>query len=87
MDPEFGTTLIMWLGWILFALGAFKMVIYLIGEVSPSAWGKIKSPTFKKLLTGTGNRLLFGLGGFLTALFGIGAVGIAILLRKLHGLG
>ncbi|MDF1816575.1 MAG: hypothetical protein P1V20_30515 [Verrucomicrobiales bacterium] len=86
IDPEIGIPIIIWLGWLMVALGVLKIVVYLIGEISPGAWDKIKSPTIKKLLTGKGNRLLFGLGGLVTVIFGFGAIGIALLIRYLHSL-
>ncbi|MDF1752689.1 MAG: hypothetical protein P1U89_07955 [Verrucomicrobiales bacterium] len=86
IDLNVGADIIMWLGWLMVALGLFKIVIYLIGELSPGVWEKIKSPTFRKLFTGQGNRLLFGLGGLFTVLFGLGSVGIAFLIRRLAGM-
>ena len=86
IDPEVGIPIIIWLGWLMVALGVAKIIIYLVGEIWPNAWDKIKSPTWKKLLTGKGNRLLFGLGGLFTVLFGLGAIGIAFVIRYLHSL-
>ena len=87
LDPDFAVTIIIVLGLIMAGLGFLKMVFYLVGELKPQAWDKIKSPTIRKFLTGHGNRLLFGLGGFLTVLFGLAAVGIALLIRWLNNFG
>lgn len=64
--------LVFWGGFLLVFLGAIKMTVYLIGEFYPGAFARIRSGGLRKFLTGTGNRLVFGLGGFLTA--GLGAV-------------
>lgn len=83
IEPELASQIIFWLGWLMVAIGALKLSFYVIGEINPSAWSRIKSPSVRKIFTGTGNRLLFGLGGLLTVLFGLASVGVAILIRKL----
>ena len=70
IDPELGIRLTLVFSWILVVLGVGKMILYGVGEFFPQAFQKVKSEGVRKFLTGTGNRLLFGLGGFLTALFG-----------------
>ena len=87
IEPELGTTIMIWLGWILAVIGLLKIIFYLIGECAPSVWDKVKSPSIKRFLTGKGNRIVFGLGGLLTLIFGLGSVGLALLIRRLHGLG
>lgn len=74
LDPEFGISLVKLFSWILVALGVFKVVIYLVGEFAPGTFARVKSDAVRKFLTGRGNRLLFGLGGFLTALVGLGGL-------------
>ncbi|MDF1656081.1 MAG: hypothetical protein P1U58_00635, partial [Verrucomicrobiales bacterium] len=76
LDPELSLCLIKILSWILIVLGGAKMIIYVIGECLPSFYARIKSDSARRFLTGTGNRLLFGLGGFVTLLFGV--IGIAL---------
>jgi hypothetical protein len=76
MDPELSLRLIKILSWILIVLGGGKMIIYVIGEWMPSLYSRVKSDTVRKFLTGTGNRLLFGLGGLVTLLFGV--IGLAL---------
>ncbi len=76
--------LVEWGGWILAALGAIKMVIWIAGEVKPGLYDKVQSPTMKKLFTGGGNRLIFGLGGFFTVLLGLVFVFIARALGRLN---
>ena len=86
-EPDLAVKIIIVLGLIMAGLGFLKMIFYLVGELKPNAWAKIKSPSIRKFLTGNGNRLLFGLGGFITILFGLGAIGIALLIRRLNGFG
>lgn len=85
LDPAVGLKLVIWGGWILAALGAFKVVVYLIGEIAPGAYARIRSESFRRFLTGTGNRLLFGLGGVLTLLLGLFFVAVGALLARLQG--
>lgn len=83
IEPQLASRIIFWLGWLLIFLGVLKIALYLAGELKPSLWDKIKSPSLRRLLTGTGNRLLFGLGGLITALFGAGSIAIAVFIRHL----
>ena len=69
-NPEIGFRLITVMSWLLIVIGALKMVIWVVGEIWPKAYTRFKSPAVRKFMTGNGNRLLFGLGGLLTALFG-----------------
>jgi len=89
ISPEFfdlGSKFVILLGWLLVAIGGLKIVFYLVGEIRPATWNKIKSPTVKKMLTGKINRLVFGLGGLITILLGFGSIGIAYVIRHFHGL-
>ena len=74
IDPALAVRLISVLSWILIGLGLSKIVVFAIGEWMPGAYSKIRSEWFRKLCTGKGNRLLFGLGGLLTALIGFGGL-------------
>lgn len=74
--PETTLTIIAVLSWALIVMGLLKLVIWLVGEIAPGAYAKIKSEKARKFMTGSGNRLLFGLGGFVTA--ALGAVFLAI---------
>ncbi len=75
IDPELSLRMIKLLSWVLILLGVGKMTIYAIGEWFPAAYAKVKSGQVRNFLTGKGNRLLFGLGGLLTALLGLGGPG------------
>ncbi|MDF1823826.1 MAG: hypothetical protein P1U68_04240 [Verrucomicrobiales bacterium] len=86
IDPATSLQLIKLLSWALILLGIAKMVIYGIGECFPGAYAKIKSEQLRKFLTGKGNRLLFGLGGFITALLGLIALGLGYFLAFLFRL-
>ena len=57
INPLLGVRLILWGGWILAGIGAFKVLIYLIGELFPGAYRRIRSDGLRRFLTGTGNRL------------------------------
>lgn len=70
MDPAFAKTFITIGSWLLIAMGLAKMMIYLIGELLPGVYSKIKSEKTRKFMTGTGNRIVFGLLGFVTVLIG-----------------
>jgi|GEM_PF-1561676 len=83
IDPDLSFVLILVMGWMLVGLGAIKLVIWLIGECKPSLYRNVKDGWLRKSLTGGGNRLIFGLLGFLTVLFGFFAIGAAYLLRSL----
>lgn len=65
-----GFRLIEIFSWALIAMGLIKVIFYIVGEVFPGAYRKVKSDKVRKFMTGTGNRLLFGLGGVLTVLIG-----------------
>ncbi len=84
IDPSLGLRLIAVLSWALIILGLGKMVIYAIGEFAPRAYERIRSEKARKFMTGKGNRLLFGLGGFLTALFGFICLLLGRLFEHLH---
>lgn len=84
IDPSLGLRLIAVLSWALIILGLGKMVIYAIGEFVPRAYERIRSEKARKFMTGKGNRLLFGLGGFLTALFGFICLLLGRLFEHLH---
>jgi hypothetical protein len=80
LEPEVALRLVIIGGWSLVALGAIKMVIYLIGELAPQAWSRVRSEWVRKFVLGKGNRLLFGLGGFVTVVLGLVFVGLGELL-------
>ncbi|HRQ88557.1 MAG TPA: hypothetical protein PLA50_07155 [Bacteroidia bacterium] len=86
IDPALGIKLIVVGGWCLAALGALKVVLYLVGEFVPNAYAWIKSEGLRRFLTGKGNRLLFGVGGAATVLLGLVFVGIGHGLRYLQTL-
>lgn len=86
IEPETSLRLIKVLSWALILLGIGKMAIYAVGECIPGAYAKIKSEQVRKFLTGKGNRLLFGLGGFITALLGFIALGLGYFLAFLFRL-
>lgn len=71
IDSQLAFRLIFALSWLMIALGLFKMIVYIVGELIPGAYKAVKSEKVRKFLTGTGNRLLFGLGGFLTLVIGV----------------
>ena len=83
IDPTLGLKLVVVGGWTLAAIGALKLVIYLIGEIAPGSYDRIRSETFRKFLTGKGNRLVFGLGGILTVFVGLVFVLLGRLLSRL----
>lgn len=68
---QLAPVLVYWGGFFLAVLGGLKLVIFLIGEFRPGVYGRIKSEGLKKFLTGSGNRLVFGLLGFFTAGLGV----------------
>ena len=84
-NPEIGFRLIAVMSWLLIVIGLFKMVIWLVGEIWPDAYKRFKSPTVRRFMTGKGNRLLFGLGGFLTALLGAVCLALGSFLERLSG--
>ena len=80
LEPVFALKLVIFGGWTLAILGAIKLVIYLVGEIAPQAWSRVRSEWVRKFVLGKGNRLLFGLGGFVTVLLGLVFVGLGELL-------
>ena len=76
IEPTLGLKIVIWGGWSLIILGAAKIILWIVGEVFPNAYRMLKSETTRKFMTGTGNRLLFGLGGFVTTLLGWGFAAI-----------
>ena len=71
IDPKLGKALIEAASWLLIALGLLKVMIYIVGELLPGAYSKIKSEKARKFMTGNGNRLVFGLLGAFTVLLGV----------------
>lgn len=86
IDPAVSMRLVIVGGWFLAVLGALKLVIYLVGEFAPDAYSRIRSETFRKFLIGKGNRLIFGIGGFLTLILGLVFVGLGMLIAFLFRL-
>lgn len=70
-DPALGLKLVIVGGWILAAIGGLKVLVYLVGEFAPGIYAGFRSDGMKRFLTGKGNRLVFGLGGLVTALLGL----------------
>lgn len=70
LEPDVAFRLMEVMCWMLIALGLLKLIIYIVGELLPGAYGKIKSDKVRNFMTGKANRWLFGFGGFLTALLG-----------------
>lgn len=64
-------TLVWWGGVAFLGLGLLKMVIYSLGRWWPGLYGRIGSETVRGFFTGRGNRLLFGIGGLVTAGLGL----------------
>ncbi|MCB1230064.1 MAG: hypothetical protein KDN19_07355 [Verrucomicrobiae bacterium] len=62
--------LIWWGGILLIFIGLLKLAVYAIGELRPNTFAGIKSETLRRFFTGKNNRLVFGLGGFLTSAVG-----------------
>jgi len=83
IDPEFSVALIAWGGWILAALGVLKLLVFAIGEWAPGFYDRFRSDGFRNFMVGRGNRLVFGLGGLVTALIGLAFVGVAVVLGLL----
>lgn len=71
IEPHLAARIIIWGGWALALIGALKVVFYLIGEIRPGIYARIQSAGVRRFLTGTGNRLVFGLGGLLTVILGL----------------
>ena len=70
IDPQFGFAIVIWGGWALFASGVLHLIVWVIGEFRPTIYHKFKAKIFRQLLTGTSNRLMFGLGGIVLLLIG-----------------
>jgi len=83
IDPETGLTLTRWGSWLLLILGVVKLLIWLIGERWPSLYKRVKSQTIRNLFTGKTNRMVFGCGGFVTALLGVIFLIMAAILARL----
>lgn len=83
IDPDWAIRLTVILSWVMIALGLLKMIFWVIGEFFPHAYDNIKSKAAKKFMTGSGNRLVFGLLGFLTLLFGVFGLVAAAFMRWL----
>jgi len=86
IDPDLAFRLIIVLSWMLVFLGVLKLAIYLVGECLPGAYARVKSETVRKFLTGTGNKIVFGLLGLLTVLAGFAFLGLGYLVRYLFSL-
>jgi len=86
IDPELAFRLIAIGSWLLILMGLVKLGIYLLGECFPGAYAKVRSPAAKRFLTGNGNRLVFGLLGVLTVVFGLVFLGLGYLVRYLFTL-
>jgi|688.fasta_scaffold881061_2 hypothetical protein len=84
LEPVFALKIVILGGWTLVFLGAIKMAIYLVGELAPQAWSRVRSEWVRKFVLGTGNRILFGLGGSATVLLGLVFVGLGKLLLYFH---
>lgn len=74
MEPTLCLMLITCGGWVLIALGLAKLLIWLVGELFPGIYSKFGSHRMRNFMTGLGNRLIFGCGGLVTALVGLGFV-------------
>lgn len=82
-DQQLMCQIVIWLGSILAGIGMLKISFWVVGELFPGVWErKIQSPGLKRFLTGSGNRIVFGIGGILTLLFGLASVGLALLLQR-----
>ena len=86
IDPTLGLKLIIIGGWVLAALGALKVAVYLVGELAPGVYARIRSEGLRRFVTGNGNRLLFGIGGFLTMLLGLLFAALGYLIQWLLSL-
>lgn len=70
--------------WFLVLSGIVQVIVYLLGEFHPSLYVRIRSDSIRRLLTGMGNRLIFGLGGLVTLLLGLFFIVAGIGLGWLH---
>ncbi len=77
-----------WGGLVLVGIGGLKLVVYAVGELRPGLFDSIRSETLRRFFTGRGNRMVFGLGGLITAAVGgffmLGARGLALLLEQVR---
>lgn len=83
ITPELGFKFIVWGGWLLALLGFLKIVIWAFGEFVPRVYSRIPSENIRNLFTGKTNRLVFGLGGFVTAIIGLIFVVLGIFFERL----
>ena len=83
---EWSIEFVWWGGVVLLVIGVLKLVLYAVGRSRPALFQEIRSPTLKRFLSGKGNRMVFGVGGLITALAGGGfmlaARGLAWLLEQ-----
>ncbi|MCB1086180.1 MAG: hypothetical protein KDM63_03985 [Verrucomicrobiae bacterium] len=79
--------IVWWGGVILLVMGLLKIGIYALGVLKPGLYEGISSVTVKRFFTGKGNRLVFGLGGLITAAVGgffmVAAKGLELLMEHL----
>lgn len=75
--------LIRWLSWALVISGVGQIIIYIVGELFPGLYSRIRSEWIRKLFIGNGNRLVFGAGGVLTLILGGIFLGLAALIEAI----
>lgn len=75
--------LIRWLSWALVISGIGQIIIYIVGELFPGVYSRIRSEWIRKLFIGNGNRLVFGAGGLLTLILGGIFLGLAALIEAI----
>lgn len=63
--------LVWWGGVVFLGLGLLKLLVYAVGRWRPRFYQRLGSETVRGFLTGKGNRLLFGIGGVVTAGLGL----------------
>ena len=73
-------SIVWWGGAILVFIGVLKCAFYFVASRIPDRIDRIQSPTLKKFLLGRSNRLIFGWGGFITAVVGLFFMGAARLM-------
>lgn len=83
LDPSLSLKLVIWGGAVLAALGLLKLVVYLIGEFAPGLYARVRNEWVRRFLVGQGNRLLFGLGGAITLLLGLGFITLGLVVQFL----
>ncbi|MEX2581280.1 MAG: hypothetical protein WD342_19645 [Verrucomicrobiales bacterium] len=83
IDPGLGFKLIVWGGALLTLIGVLKLAIWAFGEFAPGTYSKIESEKVRSLFVGKTNRLVFGLGGLVTAVLGLIFVCLGILFERL----